>query len=137
LCAFLKNFFQRIQNQREILCVFDTIVNFLLKNIFWLLLALFVYFKGFSKGFHNQVVKIVVPYSTYICVQLDLDRDRVEECVEQKLNSRNLTGALCAGSNSSSHMRATMEQLGIVYGEEESTRRSCAILHTTHFPEVQ
>jgi hypothetical protein len=61
----------------------------------------------------------------------------VEECVEQKLNSRNLTGALCAGSNSSSHMRATMEQLGIVYGEEESTRRSCAILHTTHFPEVQ
>jgi hypothetical protein len=68
--------------------------------------------------------------------QLDLDRDRVEECVEQKLNSRNLTGALCASSNSS-HMRATMEQLGIVYGEEESTRRSCAILHTTHFPEVQ
>jgi hypothetical protein len=59
----------------------------------------------------------------------------VEDCVQRKLNTSNLTESLCSGSNSS-YLRAAMEQMGIVYGDEESTRESCGILHSTHFPEV-
>ena len=68
-------------------------------------------------------------------LQLDLDTDRVDECVDRKFNTSNLTEALCSETNSS-YLRTVMDQLGIVYGDEQSTRESCGILHTTHFPEV-
>jgi hypothetical protein len=85
--CFFSKLFQRIRNQREILRFIIPILNFWQK-FFLLLLPLFVHFdckcagngskkrKIFlmnashnsvlqpSKGLHNQVVKIVVPYCT-------------------------------------------------------------------------
>jgi hypothetical protein len=67
---------------------------------------------------------------------LDLDTDRVEDCVDRQFNTTNLTGSLCS-ENNSSYLKTIMDQLDIVYGDEESTREACGIIHTTHFPEVR
>lgn len=84
-----------------------------------------------------QVLAILNVLALFACVLaplVDLDTDRVEDCVDAKLNASHLTDPLCTGTNSS-HMRSAMAEMGIVYGDEESTRESCGILHTTHFPE--
>ena len=66
---------------------------------------------------------------------MDLDTGRLEDCVDKRYNTTNLSLQLCEASNSS-YLRTVIANLNIKYGNETTTREACGLVYSTHFPEV-
>ena len=72
--------------------------------------------------------------------QFDLDNTRIDDCVDRLYGNTNKTSekSLCddgLGPNIT-YMHHMLENISIVYGNEDATEKACGMKETTHFPEV-